>query len=86
MQIDDASYQEGRAAFARGGSLRAIVDQIAKSDLDDVAEGQIFSGALGFLDGLLDHLREPPAGPASTGPGEAAPRIRASVECIGARR
>ncbi len=54
-KIDDASYAEGRAAFAAGASLRSIVEQCMASD-DDI---KTFSSALGFADAVLDHIRMP---------------------------
>ena len=57
-KIDDASYQEGRAAFAAGTSIRQIVEQIMASGHapDDV---KAISSALGFADALIDQLRRP---------------------------
>jgi hypothetical protein len=56
QEIDEASYQEGRAAFSCGASLRDILEQIFKADTqpDDV---KVMSGALGFVDAAFDKLR-----------------------------
>lgn len=54
--IDDASYNEGRAAFNAGASVRQIVEAFAKADTD-VSEAKAVSGALGFLDAAFDRLR-----------------------------
>lgn len=54
--FDEASYNEGRAAFAAGATLRSIFEQFADEKLD---EAKAISGALGFADALLDHLRKP---------------------------
>ena len=56
-QIDEASYAEGRAAFASGASLRGIVEQIIAGGGDPEPDMKTLSGALGFFDALLDHLR-----------------------------
>jgi hypothetical protein len=56
--IDDASYAEGRAAFATGASLRSIVEQIAAAkQASDPDAMKAVSGAIGFADALLDMLR-----------------------------
>lgn len=58
-KIDDASYDEGRAAFAAGASLRSIVEQCVAADeanSHEAADKEI-SGALGFVDALLDMIR-----------------------------
>ena len=55
-QIDDASYNEGRAAFASGASLRSIVEQCMTADTK-LDEAKTLSAALGFADGLLTYLR-----------------------------
>lgn len=55
-KIDDVTYNDGRAAFAAGASLRSIVEAIRTADTDvefDIA----MSGALGFADAALDKLR-----------------------------
>ncbi len=54
--IDEASYNEGRAAFRSGASLRSIVEALRSAEADgdfDIA----MSGALGFADAALDKLR-----------------------------
>jgi hypothetical protein len=59
QKLDDASYQEGRAAFAAGASIRSIVEQCTNADApaDDL---KAMSGAIGFADALLDVLRAKP--------------------------
>lgn len=63
LKIDDASYQEGRAAFAAGASLRGIVEQIdaeGLDQLDQLDQIKVVSSAIGFFDALLDLLRSKP--------------------------
>lgn len=60
LKIDDASYQEGRAAFAAGASLRGIVEQIDAEGLDHLDQIKVVSSAIGFFDALLDLLRSKP--------------------------
>lgn len=60
LKIDDASYQEGRAAFAAGASLRGIVEQIGAEGLDQLDQIKVVSSAIGFFDALLDLLRSKP--------------------------
>lgn len=55
LKIDDASYQEGRASFASGASLREVVEFICAADVVD--EHKVMSSAVGFFDALLDLLR-----------------------------
>ncbi|WP_420132612.1 hypothetical protein [Rhodopseudomonas sp.] len=59
FKIDEESYQSGREAFARGASLRSIVEQLASFGADQVEDQKAFSGVLGFGDALLDLLRNP---------------------------
>jgi hypothetical protein len=54
--LDDASYKEGRAAFAAGASIRSIVEECLASDTK-LDEAKTFSAALGFADALLDVIR-----------------------------
>lgn len=58
QQFDEASYQEGRAAFNAGASLRSIVEACATAG-NSGDEAKAFSGALGFADALLDFIRHP---------------------------
>lgn len=60
LKIDDASYQEGRSAFAAGASLRSIVEQIGVEGLDQLDQIKVVSSAIGFFDALLDLLRSKP--------------------------
>lgn len=55
-EIDDATYNDGRAAFAAGASLRSISESIRTADTD-VEFNIAMSGALGFADAALDKLR-----------------------------
>ena len=55
-KIDDASYKEGRAAFAAGASVRSIVEELQVADADRDFD-KAMSGAIGFLDAALDRLR-----------------------------
>lgn len=57
LKIDDASYQEGRAAFMSGATLRDIVDEIDAVGPDALDEQKVISSTIGFFDALLDHLR-----------------------------
>lgn len=58
VAIDDASYNEGRAAFEAGASVRSIVEAVLGSDTDRDFKVAM-SGALGFVDAALDRLRTP---------------------------
>lgn len=64
-KIDDASYAEGRAAFASGASLRSIIESmLATDDAPTTAarrdqEAKAMGRALGFADALLDFIRHP---------------------------
>lgn len=55
-QLDDASYDEGRAAFKAGASIRSIVEACVAADTP-LSEAKTFSAALGFADAALDELR-----------------------------
>lgn len=55
-QLDDASYDEGRAAFKAGASIRGIVEACVTADTP-LSEAKTFSAALGFADAALDKLR-----------------------------
>jgi hypothetical protein len=55
FRLDEASYQEGRAAFSSGASLRGIVEQCGNARPGD--DDKVISGAIGFMDALLDLLR-----------------------------
>lgn len=63
IKIDEDSYNEGRAAFAAGASLRSIAEQCLTMMDKPGAPGpddiKVFSGALGFADALLDQIRNP---------------------------
>lgn len=56
QKFDEASYNEGRAAFEAGASIRSIVEQCAAAGtpVDDV---KTMSAAIGFADALLDVIR-----------------------------
>lgn len=56
QKLDDASYNEGRAAFKVGASLRSIFEACAAADTP-LEEAKAMSGALGFADAALDELR-----------------------------
>jgi hypothetical protein len=56
QKLDDASYNEGRAAFATGASIRSIIEQLAAADTP-ADEVKTMSAAIGFADALLDLLR-----------------------------
>ncbi|MET4199070.1 putative membrane chloride channel (bestrophin family) [Bradyrhizobium sp. LA8.1] len=56
--IDDASYQEGRAAFTAGATIRSIAEQVQTSVVAGTFDDdKVLSSAIGFADALLDHLR-----------------------------
>jgi hypothetical protein len=55
-KIDDAKYNEGRADFDNGLSLRTIAKGIAVADTP-AEEDAAFSRLLGFADAVLDRLR-----------------------------
>ncbi|MET4206857.1 hypothetical protein [Bradyrhizobium sp. LA2.1] len=58
FSIDEPSYQEGRAAFASGASIRSIVMQVQSSiGAGSFDEDKVLSSSIGFVDALLDHLR-----------------------------
>jgi hypothetical protein len=57
-KLDDASYNEGRAAFDTGVSLRSVVEQFLAAETP-ADEAKTLSAALGFADGLLDQVRTP---------------------------
>ncbi len=54
-RFDQASYDEGKAAFTAGATLLNIVGQCVASKPED--EDRIISGALGFADAFLEHIR-----------------------------
>lgn len=54
--FDEASYDEGRAAFNAGASLRSMLEAAAQGK-DDAADEKAISAILGFADGALDRLR-----------------------------
>jgi len=57
-KIVEANYQEGRALFAGGGSLRAAVERvIADGGTPDIGDDEIMSFVIGFADAFLDKLR-----------------------------
>lgn len=59
-KIIDASYNNGRANFAVGGTLRALFARLDAAETgtpDDEAKAMSF--ALGFADALIDQLRAP---------------------------
>lgn len=58
QKIDDASYNEGRADFDNGVTLRSVVERVMVAD-SAPEEAKAFSLALGFLDGVLAALRNP---------------------------
>jgi hypothetical protein len=58
-EIDEQAYKNGGTAFARGTTLRAVVELVATAKPAD--EEKAFSFALGFADELLRILRHPPA-------------------------
>ena len=55
-KIDDVTYNDGRAAFESGASLRSIVEALRAADTD-IDFNIAMSGALGFADAALDRLR-----------------------------
>jgi hypothetical protein len=57
LSIDEPSYQEGRAAFAAGATLRDIVKMIDVEGLQALEQRKVISSTLGLFDALLDHLR-----------------------------
>lgn len=57
FRIDDASYAEGRAAFASGASLRSIAEQLQGAAAGSIDEDKVMCSTIGFFDALLDLLR-----------------------------
>jgi hypothetical protein len=58
LSIDEPSYDEGYAAFAAGASVRSIIEQVKESVIAGTFdEDKTMSSAIGFIDALLDHIR-----------------------------
>lgn len=55
--LDPQAYEEGRAAFAAGTTLRAVAERIMAAG--PAEEDKVMSLALGFADELITLLRHP---------------------------
>lgn len=55
VEFDKASYDEGKASFAAGATVFDIVEQVRTAQPED--RNKIISGVVGFVDGLLEHIR-----------------------------
>lgn len=54
-KIDEGFYQQGLQAFAMGLSVRSVVMFVQDPAIEDA---QSISFAVGFVDGILNKLRE----------------------------
>lgn len=54
-KIDEGYYQQGLQAFAAGVSVRQVVEMVQNQAVE---VAQSISFAIGFIDGILNKIRE----------------------------